>query len=81
MEVVIVSNGSGKPSSRSENSASLPAEQKEASDLILILVKEILEKNRGAMSIETDAKSLKTLLTLKFPLERRNVVYYAPITL
>jgi len=80
VEVVIVSHGGGKSSSRSENSK-LPEERREATDLILLLVKEILQKNRGTMSIETEGKGPKTLITLRFPVERRSVVYYAPITL
>jgi hypothetical protein len=49
-------------------------------DLILKLAKEILEKNHGMM-IETHGKKLKTLIDLKFPIERRKVVYYEPIAL
>jgi len=59
-----------------------PADQKEeAMDLILKLVREILQKNHGRMMVETNGTKPNILMTLRFPIERRNVVYYAPITL
>jgi hypothetical protein len=49
-------------------------------DLILKLAKDILERNHGMM-IETHGKRSETLLALRFPMERRKVVYYEPIAL
>ena len=81
VEVVIGFNGDGKSGRQLENLSNIPKDQREATDLILILAKEILQKNRGTMIIGTNGKRPKTLITLRFPIERRNVVYYAPITL
>jgi nitrogen-specific signal transduction histidine kinase len=53
----------------------------ETSKLILQLVKDILEQNRGSMTYEFDPKKNKTLITVRFPMERRKVVYYEPISL
>jgi len=48
-------------------------------NLILQLVEEILQKNRGMMTIEADDKKAKTFVILKFPIERRKVIYYEPV--
>jgi light-regulated signal transduction histidine kinase (bacteriophytochrome) len=53
----------------------------DSSNLILQLVKEILQKNHGTMKLEVDEKKSKTLVTLRFPIERRKVIYYEPINL
>ncbi len=55
--------------------------QRQATDLILILVNELLTKNRGSLTIESNGERPKTLITLRFPIERRSAVYYPPITL
>jgi len=58
-----------------------PAIQKEeTTKLILQLVKEILQNNHGGMTYELDPKKARTLITLRFPIERRKVVYYEPIS-
>ena len=81
IEVMIGFNGDGKRPNHSENLLDTPVDQKEGmTDLILKLAKEILQRNHG-MIIETHGKRLKTLINLKFPIERRKVVYYEPITL
>ncbi len=63
----------------SEQSKDGPKE--EISRLILQLVKEILQKNHGGMTYEVDPKKPRTLITLRFPIERRKVVYYEPISI
>jgi hypothetical protein len=55
--------------------------KEEAEKLILQLVKEILQRNRGSMTYEVDPKKPRTLITLRFPIERRKVVYYEPISI
>ena len=80
VEVVIGFNGDGKLANASGNFSEVPGGRREPIDLILILVREILQKNHGTLVIESNDKRPKTLITLRFPIERRNVVYYAPIT-
>jgi nitrogen-specific signal transduction histidine kinase len=81
IEVLIGFNGDGKPVNKLENLSETPGDQKEGiTDLILKLAKEILQRNHGMM-IETHGKRLKTLINLRFPIERRKVVYYDPIVL
>jgi nitrogen-specific signal transduction histidine kinase len=82
LEVIIAFNGKGKVDSPPENGAATPTGQREdAVGLILVLVKQILERNRGMMAVKTDGQKPSTLIGLRFPVERRNVVYYEPITL
>ena len=81
IEVMIGFNGDGKPVDPSENLSETPRDQsKGMADLILKLAKDILERNHGMM-IETHGKRSKTLIALRFPIERRKVVYYEPIAL
>jgi hypothetical protein len=66
---------------KSENSLDTSGEQSNGmTDLILKLAKEILERNHGMM-IETHGKRSETLIALRFPIERRKIVYYEPIAL
>jgi hypothetical protein len=81
VEVMIGFNGGRKPGSPSENLKEIPGDPREAIDLILVLAREILRKNHGMMTMETNGSRPKTLITVRFPIERRKVVYYAPITL
>jgi nitrogen-specific signal transduction histidine kinase len=81
IEVMIGFNGDGRPVNKSENLSETPGDQsKGMADLILKLAKEILERNHGMM-VETHGDRPKTLINLRFPVERRKVVYYEPILL
>ena len=51
-------------------------QKEEPLDLILRFVKEVVQRNRGTMRIEADEKKSKTFISLRFPVERRKVVYY-----
>jgi len=81
IEVMIGFDGDGRPGNHSENVSEIPGDQdnKGMADLILRLAKDLLERNHGMM-IETRKRS-ETILTLRFPVERRKVVYYEPIAL
>jgi len=80
--MVVGFNGGSKLANPLESLSGIPGDQRdEAMELILKLVKEILRKNHGRMMVETNGKRPNTLITLRFPIERRNVVYYAPINL
>ncbi len=80
VEVIIGFNGGGK-TDRSEGLSDTPGDQSIGlADLILKLAKDILERNRGIM-IETHREKSKSLIALRFPIEKRKVVYYRPISL
>jgi len=55
--------------------------KEEGISLILELAKEIIQKNRGTMTFQVDKRKPRTLITLKFPIERRKVIYYEPISI
>jgi nitrogen-specific signal transduction histidine kinase len=81
VEVMIGFNRDGRPVNKSENLSETPEDQsKGMADLILRLAKEILQRNHGMM-VETHGDRPKTLINLRFPVERRKVVYYEPIIL
>jgi len=81
VEVVLGFNGNGKRVDQSENLSEAPRDQtKGMADLILSLAKDILERNHGMMT-ETHGEKSETFITLRFPIERRKVIYYEPITL
>jgi hypothetical protein len=54
-------------------------QKEEPLDLILRFVKEVVQRNQGIMRIEPDEKKGKTLISLRFPVERRRVVYYQSV--
>jgi hypothetical protein len=39
-------------------------------------VKEVVLQNYGMMKVESDEKKTKTLISVRFPVERRKIVYY-----
>jgi len=45
-------------------------------DLEMRMVREMVRKNQGVIKVETDEKRSRTLIILRFPVERRKVVYY-----
>jgi hypothetical protein len=80
VEVMIGFDEDGKPGNPSEDLSETPGDQnKGMADLILRLAKDILERNYGMMT-ET-RKGPETILTLRFPVERRKVVCYEPIAI
>jgi nitrogen-specific signal transduction histidine kinase len=81
IEVMIGFNGNGKAVNPLESSPDTPGDQKDGmADLILKLAKEVLQRNHGMM-VETHGERLKNLINLRFPVERRKVVYYEPIAI
>jgi len=72
----------GEPSDPLKNVGGSPDTQEQGTTkLILQLVREILQNNHGRMTYEVDPKKPRTLITLRFPIERRKVVYYEPISI
>src|SRR4030043_100 len=64
-----------------DNPVRSEGQKEETTKLILQLVKEILQKNHGSMTYEFEPRKPRTLITLKFPVERRKVIYYEPISI
>jgi hypothetical protein len=51
-------------------------QKEEAPDILLRFVKGVVHRNHGTMKIGTNEKRTKILISLRFPVERRKVVYY-----
>jgi nitrogen-specific signal transduction histidine kinase len=80
IEILIVFTGYKKPSEKFETVLGIQGSQKEeAVELELRLIKEIIQKNRGVMKFEVNEKTPRTLISLKFPIERRKLIYYQPV--
>jgi len=77
IEISVVFPGHQKPSEPVSEIAALQKE--EASDLILRFVKEVVLRNQGTMKMGADEKKTKTYIFLRFPVERRKVVYYQSV--
>lgn len=82
IEVVVGFIGEKRPADQFGNVSEIHGGQKEeAVNLILQLVKEIIDKHHGMMKLEVDKKKPRTLVTLRFPVERRKIIHYEPIAL
>jgi nitrogen-specific signal transduction histidine kinase len=77
IEISVVFPGHQRPSEPASEAAAIPKE--EASDLILRFAKDVVLHNHGMMNIEADEKKTKTLISVRFPVERRKVVYYQAV--
>ena len=81
LEVDIGFISNNKSTGQSGRSSATHDLKDEATQLILELVKKIIQKNRGEMIFQVDRKKPRTLITLRFPIERRKVIYYEPISI
>ena len=50
--------------------------EEDSLDLMLKLVKDLVHRNRGVMTLQKDEKEAKQSISLGFPVERRTVFYY-----
>jgi hypothetical protein len=77
IEILIAYTGYRKPVEPFRSPLGISAHPKEKIlDLALKLVDEIVQRNRGMMKFEEDEKKAKATISLRFPVERRKVVYY-----
>jgi hypothetical protein len=77
VQIMIVFTGFKKPVEKFGTILGVPAlQQEETIELELRLIKEMIQKNQGVMSFEVNEKRPRTLISLKFPMERRKVIYY-----
>ena len=77
IEILMIYTGHRRATEQPGSPLGISAHQKERIlDLALRLVDEIVQRNRGMMKFEEDEKKGKTTISLRFPVERRKVVYY-----
>ena len=74
VEISVVFMGYKKPGEKGVGGQGLQKE--EPLDLILRFVKEVVQRNRGTMRIDVDEEKARIFISLRFPVERRKVVYY-----
>jgi hypothetical protein len=77
IEISVVFTGYKKPGQKGVGGQALQKE--EPLDLILRFVKEVVQRNRGIMRFGVDEEKAKTFISLRFPVERRKVVYYPSV--
>jgi len=77
IQIMIVFSGFKKPVETFDTILGVPTLQEgEAIELELRLIKDMIQKNRGVMTFEVNEKRPRTLISLRFPIERRKVIYY-----
>jgi hypothetical protein len=83
IEILVVFASDTKPARRSGTALEgVPSLEKDQTfNLILRLVKEVVLMNQGMMKFETDEKKAKMTISLRFPVERRRVFFYEPISI
>ena len=77
IEIVVIFTSHKKLIEQSEKRLEVSSSQEGAlSDLVYRLVDMIVKKNHGTIKFEIDERESKNTISLKFPVERRRVVYY-----
>jgi nitrogen-specific signal transduction histidine kinase len=80
IEISVIFTGYKKPKEQFTTVMPISGPQREEGfDLELRLVNEIVKRNRGKMKFGVDEKNSKTFISLRFPAERRKVIYYQPV--
>jgi len=55
--------------------------KEKVSQIILLLIKEIIKKYKGLIGFDIDEKGSQTLVSLRLPVDRRQVIYYDQLNL
>ncbi|MGZ6201986.1 MAG: hypothetical protein ACXWM6_10745 [Thermodesulfobacteriota bacterium] len=77
VEILMVFTSPQTPMDQFEPALGSPGRQKEGIlNLTLRLLDEMVQKNRGVMTFREDEKKKRTIISLRFPMERRKVIYY-----
>jgi nitrogen-specific signal transduction histidine kinase len=77
IEIIMIFTGYKKPNEQFKNVLGITfPQQEDVIEFELRLIKEIIQKNRGMMELEVNEKKPRTLISLKFPVERRKVIHY-----
>jgi nitrogen-specific signal transduction histidine kinase len=82
IEILIVSSGHKDAFEQLEKPPEGPdIENEKTVGLILQLIRELIQRSQGMIEFEVDEKKSRTIITLRLPCDRRQVVYYEPIKL
>ena len=78
IEILFTFSDDNRPRELSTGATELPLiRQREGLDLMLRLVKDVVERNQGIWKLHSNEKEKKSTVSLKFPAERRKVVSYS----
>jgi signal transduction histidine kinase len=77
VEILLLSSGHSTTQDQSWQRLGIPdLPENEPTDLSLLLIKEVVIRNRGRLKFETSENRARAMITLTLPLERRKVFYY-----
>ncbi len=77
IEILVAFTYYKKPMEQFGKKLETPVPQKEGvPDLMLRLIDDIVDRNRGIMKVELDETKAKKFILFNFPIERRKVVHY-----
>ena len=80
IEISVVFAVHQRPGEPASGTAPMQKEQKEeAPDILLRFAREVVRRNHGIMKVGADEKRTKNFISLRFPVERRRVVYYPSV--
>ena len=79
VEIMVIFTGCKRPPGQLDQMLGFaPSHQEKAIELELRLMQEIVQKNRGSVRFEVNEKKPRTLISIRFPAERRKTFYYPP---
>jgi len=82
VEILIVSTVQREPFEQLKDASEILDVKKEQSkNLILRLIKELIQKQQGLIEFEVDENKTRTLMSVRFPVERRQVILYEQVNL
>jgi len=76
---VVFTDGERQVEPLEYRSGSSSIAREDVSHLIILLVKELVQKHRGVLEIKENQKQSRTIILLRLPAERRRLVSYQPI--
>ncbi len=76
VEIKLLLRASEKPD---ESSVETPIQEESWNLMLLRLAQEVVRKNQGIMKLDRDEKQRRISISLSFPSDRRENVYYQPI--
>jgi len=80
-EVLISSLSPNDSLNESPGAPEVPIERDGTLHFILRLIREMIRRNQGMIDFQIDEMKSRTRIFLRFPVERRRVVYYRPVHL
>jgi nitrogen-specific signal transduction histidine kinase len=82
VEILIVSTVQREPFEQlKDTSEILDVKKEQSTNLMLRLIKELIQKHPGVIEFEVDENKTRTMMSVRFPAERRQVILYEQVNL